>query len=541
MIGIVKTLLEFLYLFTLFDFKSRLFPNFEKNIEYIPSDILELEEKIESIYFDFKQKLNWKKFSKIVVLGDCIELGPNYFFRLTFLSKLLTGNFHRESRFIFSGLEINNRITAEMLKIYNTKLIFLSSSKYIFFNLYFCIISFFMALDKYYKLQNPSKLLDLKIKHIKVGDLIYDSVLKKNNLFTIDTINHLVFREIFQAHILYFQFKKNLLKFTPDYLITSHIVYVEFGIAVRIAKSIGINILESTDLLHTIFGSEFKYHEINYHSALKNKLKNLILIPDDNKISDYDELIEKRLEAKFANIDAYTNFSKPNIEPRDIRTKYDINSHMEIMSIFPHIFSDSPHSSSNLLFNDYYTFLESTIKFASKNSNVFYFVRPHPMGSFAEYTAIRSIVRDSNAPNIKLFGSDFSGKSLLNISNYVCTAQGSVGLEAAALGIPVVLVGDAFYSGLGFTYDCVNIGSFMNYIKNPHLLNALNKEQIARAKKTFYIWHQVCDFEKNVFTAEFTKLVWSGNKREALKILLLNLNAEKLAEMSIFSELKVLP
>ena len=63
-------------------------------------------------------------------------------------------------------------------------------------------------------------------------------------------------------------------------------------------------------------------------------------------------------------------------------------------------------------------------------------------------------------------------------------------MEAASMGIPVILGGTARYSNLGIVNEPKNYTQYKNYIKNIDKIKRLNKNQIFLAKKILYFYER---------------------------------------------------
>ena len=76
--------------------------------------------------------------------------------------------------------------------------------------------------------------------------------------------------------------------------------------------------------------------------------------------------------------------------------------------------------------------------------------------------------------------------SLLAIVDYGVTVRGTVGVEAAARGIPVFTAGAARYAGLGFTVDSESRGEYLARLARIQETPALRVEQRELAERFAY-------------------------------------------------------
>ena len=103
------------------------------------------------------------------------------------------------------------------------------------------------------------------------------------------------------------------------------------------------------------------------------------------------------------------------------------------------------------VFDDNYQWLDETLAFAVTQPGINWVVRIHPHDPLYNVTgAMRRLCeRYGQAPNIRFFDGEGPPLPAFIVADSVSTIRGTPGLQAAQLGIPVVLCGRGFYSDLG--------------------------------------------------------------------------------------------
>ncbi|MFQ5923136.1 MAG: hypothetical protein ACE5M4_09855 [Anaerolineales bacterium] len=190
-----------------------------------------------------------------------------------------------------------------------------------------------------------------------------------------------------------------------------------------------------------------------------------------------------------------TQFSKEMKSPADLRAQLKLDPRKKTAIIFPHLFWDGTFFFGHDLFEDYEDWFVNTIRAAANNPRLNWIIKVHPAnvikrhrdsyrGEYSEITAIRRSIGDLPR-HIKLLGaeSNISTYSVLSIMDYCLTVRGTVGIEAASMGIPVLTAGTGRFDHLGFTLDSESVEEFLerlNTIENIEPLPAGSRELAQR-------------------------------------------------------------
>ena len=157
-----------------------------------------------------------------------------------------------------------------------------------------------------------------------------------------------------------------------------------------------------------------------------------------------------------------------------------------------HAFKDACHSTGGMLYRDYFDQLDNTINYIKDNNENLWIFKPHPSSKFFneqnfldDYFKHKGIF---NSDHIKIAPKEISNQSIMKICDTVVTCSSTLGLELAAFfGKKPILTGNAYYSKLGFTYDCKSKQEYLSVIKNFNIKTKLKKKQINDANKTLYL------------------------------------------------------
>jgi hypothetical protein len=198
--------------------------------------------------------------------------------------------------------------------------------------------------------------------------------------------------------------------------------------------------------------------------------------------------------------------------------------------VLAHLNWDATADLTPMLFEDFDSWIVKTIQFASQNSAVDWKIKLHPAEIFGSNERGVKHVINSNFPvlpkNVQIIEDNLiSTYDLLRNSQGVVTCYGTSGLEAATLGIPVILAGDAYYGRKGFTSDPETVSEYKDLLLSAQTIPALNSNQIELALKMSYlVWVEnqlVLDWldDSNISELEKQKqlMMYDRNSHKILK------------------------
>jgi hypothetical protein len=159
---------------------------------------------------------------------------------------------------------------------------------------------------------------------------------------------------------------------------------------------------------------------------------------------------------------------------------------------------DAPVMWGKPLFSTYQEWFVETVRAACRNTSVNWVVRVHPAhiskqadegyrGDAAEVRVLRQHV-GTLPPHVVALPPEapVSTMTLLAIMDYCLTVRGTVGVEAARLGIPVLTAGPARYSGLGFTIDSASREEYLSRVARIQDVPPLSAAQRELAERFAY-------------------------------------------------------
>ena len=447
--------------------------------------------------------------NRILMEGDLIKAGPNYFFRLLSLANLFSKKYNLSIDIAFNNYRNNCLKEISMCKK-------LGLSNFIFTkkisSIKLLLLSYFGSVFVYFKyLYSNTELKNLRYVDVKIGDFIIDSYLKSYGIDCSSTYkDSKIFELIFESVYLINFYNKIIDPDIYKIIIVTHTQYVYYGILARVSYTDAVLLLSNPRN-----NDKIKYP--SYHSSLMSMIKARILNLEDKEefIKNSKKNLDARLSGEFNQYDLIAAYNNKKVySDSELRHTLKINNKKPFVFILAHVFSDAPLSiGETMLFSDYYDWLIFTIKQAGLNKDINWIVKPHPSSYiYNEDGIVKKIISDLKPDNIFLSPEDFNTSSIQNLAKAIVTARGTAGIEYSCLGIPVILSGNTFYSGFGFTKEPnskIEYGRILSRLPN---IDGLNQININNALLVYGSFVDLSHLENDpIITSEMLNNVWGAN------------------------------
>jgi hypothetical protein len=187
-------------------------------------------------------------------------------------------------------------------------------------------------------------------------------------------------------------------------------------------------------------------------------------------------------------------FGRRLIDVQSLRSRLELNPLKKTAVIFPHVAWDASFGRGEDLFMSYNEWLIETVQAAISNEELQWVIKIHPSHSGKhgpndsdEAATLRA--RFASLPkHLKLIPaeSDISTLSLFPAMDYCLTVRGTVGIESACRGIPVLTGGNGGYDGRGFTIDSATPREYLDRVAALHEVPRLTLSQVELAERFAY-------------------------------------------------------
>jgi hypothetical protein len=193
-----------------------------------------------------------------------------------------------------------------------------------------------------------------------------------------------------------------------------------------------------------------------------------------------------------------TQFNKNILSAQKTRQKLGLSGSMKVAVIFSHIFWDGSFFWGDDLFENYTQWFIETIRAAIGNSHLQWIIKLHP-AHLVKAKQRNDTSRPMEIDTIEAtFGKlpdhvkivypddELSTYSLFQIADYAVTVRGTVGIESALFGIPVITAGTGRYDRRGFTIDSATREEYLQKLATLQTYPRLSIAQIELAERYAY-------------------------------------------------------
>jgi len=212
-----------------------------------------------------------------------------------------------------------------------------------------------------------------------------------------------------------------------------------------------------------------------------------------------------------------TQVNKRIIDAAAIRERLSLDPAKKTAVIFPHIVWDATLFWGTDLFPNYEDWLVETVRAACANPRVNWIVKIHPAhvaksamerfdGEAAEVLILRNRLGPL-PPHVRVIppDTDINTYSLFAVMDYCLTVRGTIGIEAASLGITVLTAGSGRYDRRGFTLDFGTAAAYLSTLSTIETLPAPNASERELAERFAYGAFLARPFRCHTFTIEHAK------------------------------------
>ncbi len=453
----------------------------------------------------------------ILVEGFLSQYGPNYAFRTGLVAKALSEKYDLDVFILFRGKKRNWEIGERLYSSFGFNQYIFSSELSIIELTKNLIGALNSSTSLFFRIKYPGDISKIKFNDLLVGDLIYDDYLKFGPEKTIEKKDLKLFILLVRARFLYYQYDALFKKTKYKFYVASHVQYSTYGLACRVALKNNCKVVETTDIKVTLYKNISDQNLPNYSQGIRNSIYSEY--PNDlQALAIMREVaknkLKKRMLKEVDQMDVKNAYSGLIYTKKELLSYYKFNNpkFQKIVFILAHIFSDAPHSGNFTLYEDYYQWLNSTLKIIQKNKEVLWVVKPHPSSRiYKEEGLISSMIAELSVDNIRECPADLNVSSLVNTADSIITVYGTAGLEFSCLGVPVVLAGRPFYSEAGFTVDPNSIGEYEEILLNIQNMTRLTSNQVDKACEIYALWDDLHDWNNPIISTEVLEEVWGNN------------------------------
>jgi hypothetical protein len=366
-------------------------------------------------------------------------------------------------------------------------------------------------------------ILDISFNETKVGHLIYDDILHdyiktkgKEDKYTIDKFDLFCLKHIYKYYKYIYIYQSIMNKMDIKTYVATHTVYIKYGIIPFLCVDKGIDVVYTDDFSTEII----QYTEELYPmDRIKKSIKEII------NNADKDELLKTAVVKLNGRVKGQSGLSakmaymgKEVMDKHRLMQKLGISNDYPMVFIYAHVFRDAPHIAKDMLYKDYYTWLIDTLETVDKIKGVNWILKEHPSGQliYNEKKTGENIIRNNKYKNIYLCPDEFSTESVKKCADAIITCQGTIGIEASCMGIPVIVCGNPFYSKFGFTIQPKSIKDYHYRLIKIRDIKKLTSKQIEKAQIVFGAYCKCFNQDKALFETDILENIWGYNGKQSI-------------------------
>lgn len=326
------------------------------------------------------------------------------------------------------------------------------------------------------RLKSKEDIINIHIEDMQVGDLIYDTYLRMNHKCTVDLQDIYLTKLITEVLHVYYNCKAVMGKYNIVALVNSYTTYSHHGIIVRL-------LLKNNIPVYTVGGRNSIVHKVikEYPSHQNNHFEYPSLFKQVNNKEGKLQKAKASFESRFTGkIDTSIGYMKESSFSQYYNFELDKYEASKTVLVLGHCFFDSPHIYRELVFPDFYEWINFTLTTLSRQPHIHVLVKPHPNGIAGNDEIFTELEKKYVQKNIVFIDKKTSNLQLIKKNpRALVTAYGTAAIEFAYHDIPVLAIYDNPFTGYDFITTANTASEYENYLNNIMQLSVeIKKEQI---------------------------------------------------------------
>jgi hypothetical protein len=304
--------------------------------------------------------------------------------------------------------------------------------------------------------------------------------------------NEQLLRKYFESALLTFFAVRRLLKERDyDVVVLNHGIYVPQGVVAELAKSMGIRIV-TWHLAYRKSCFIFNHGETYHHGLLSEPVSSWESMAWSEA---HAKEIEQYLYSRWMGKQDWIKFHRnPEFDVTKIQREIGIDLSRPTIALLTNVVWDAQlHYRANA-FPDMLDWLMKTIGYFSRRPDLQLLIRVHPAEVTGSLPSRQKVVDEVGKAFQTLPDNVYIIPPESNLSTYVavthCNAAlvygTKMGVELAAIGIPVIVAGEAWVRNKGITFDANTEGEYFELLDRLPMTSRLDDATRARALKYSY-------------------------------------------------------
>jgi hypothetical protein len=332
---------------------------------------------------------------------------------------------------------------------------------------------------------------EFRYEGINVGEEVFASVLRATFKGTVEdtaSSRFLVKRYLTSGVMMIHAAEGAYRALQPDCIVMPHGVYITHGIATKVARKMNIPVI-----IYPGFGG------IRRDAIMlsRNETYHRTLVHEPNDIWEHAALTAEQRERTLGyvmskqsgGVDVVNYHPDPINDAQDLYRTLGIDQSRALVSVYSNVIWDAQIYYDGNAFENILEWMRFVIGELAKNDNVWGVIRIHPAEVKGGLPTRQPFLEEINKwfptlpENVRVIPpeSDLSSYTLAEQSRVAIIYGTKMGLELAVRGIPVIVCGETFCRGKGFSLDITSKDELAELLKRIHTLERLDQTTVERA------------------------------------------------------------
>ena len=206
--------------------------------------------------------------------------------------------------------------------------------------------------------------------------------------------------------------------------------------------------------------------------------------------SDY---VDKRLAGGTQDVGAIYAYQRRtnSVDRTVLAERYGWDAGKPIVGVYGSNWFDYPHCTGFEGFRDFLDWIEFTLAIARERTDINWLFKSHPCDDW--YASIRGeriedLVHLADRPHIQAADKSWNGADLIYSLDGIVTCHGTIGLEAASVGKPILVAHTGWYGHAGFSATASDRDSYRDLLQSDWWRDHDAEDAKARAR-LFVGWY----------------------------------------------------
>ena len=343
----------------------------------------------------------------------------------------------------------------------------------------------------------------IELDTVKIGIPIYESILRSGKI-TVDIDDIETYKQIYRGLLQYIYFRKLFSENRIEAILVSHDCYIGPGLLDHMAHRFGI-----PSIYVNPFEINLPYKPQQLYSRFERYPEYFKAIPPEIRdlgVAQAKSDLNLRLSGKIGIKMRYQEQSA--FESTNLPNQLEINANLNVL-VATHDFYDNPHAYGEMLFHDFFIWLEF-LNEVSSETNYNWYLKCHKDSSLHQRKEIEKF--SLKHPRFKVIDPSVSFHQLSNEGlDFVLTCYGSVGHELPLLGINVL--NSSYNPHIAYDFN-LHANSVANYRELILKLKELSCREISITEvyEFFYVHNYLMSPDSYIFSS-YTEYLNSINNR----------------------------